>query len=68
MPARAGISSHWSFGLSFNLSKGHAWSLWFTKILDLVPSFLKVHEWSRWFRLCNAFSPQLCQKSPGWSL
>ncbi|MFS8010425.1 putative dipeptidyl-peptidase II [Helianthus anomalus] len=37
----------------------HGWSLWFTKILDLVPSFLKVHRWSPWFALCNAFTPQL---------
>ncbi|MFS7928762.1 hypothetical protein Hanom_Chr04g00324551 [Helianthus anomalus] len=26
--------------------------LWLTKILDLVPSFLKVHGWSLWFALC----------------
>ncbi|MFS7994748.1 hypothetical protein Hanom_Chr12g01109721 [Helianthus anomalus] len=42
-------------------SKVHGWSLWFTKILDLVPSFPKVHGWSLWFAFCNAFSPQLCQ-------
>ncbi|MFS7903862.1 hypothetical protein Hanom_Chr01g00029161 [Helianthus anomalus] len=30
--------------------------MWFTKILDLVTSFSKVHEWSLWFALCNAFS------------
>ncbi|MFS7955311.1 hypothetical protein Hanom_Chr07g00641181 [Helianthus anomalus] len=46
-------------------SKVHRWPLWFTKILDLDPSFPKVHKWSRWFTLCNAFSPQLCQKSLG---
>ncbi|KAJ0493545.1 hypothetical protein HanIR_Chr12g0587391 [Helianthus annuus] len=43
-------------------SKVHGWFLWFTKILDLVPSFPKVHGWSLWFAFCNAFSPQLCQK------
>ncbi|MFS7990155.1 hypothetical protein Hanom_Chr11g01055421 [Helianthus anomalus] len=40
-----------------NKSEIHGWSLWFTKILDLVPSFLKVHRWSLWFALCNALSP-----------
>ncbi|MFS7940014.1 hypothetical protein Hanom_Chr05g00458671 [Helianthus anomalus] len=40
------------------LSKVQGWSLWFTKILDLVPSFLNVHGWSPWFALCNTFSPQ----------
>ncbi|MFS7913148.1 hypothetical protein Hanom_Chr02g00138431 [Helianthus anomalus] len=39
-------------------SKVHEWSLWFTKILDLVLSFPRVHAWSMWFALCNAFSPQ----------
>ncbi|KAJ0699277.1 putative Ubiquitin-like domain superfamily, UBL3-like, ubiquitin domain-containing protein [Helianthus annuus] len=29
-------------------SKVHGWSELFTKILDLVPSFPKVHEWSLW--------------------
>ncbi|MFS7937901.1 hypothetical protein Hanom_Chr05g00433191 [Helianthus anomalus] len=35
--------------------------MWFTKILDLVPSFSKVHGcgWSLWFALCNEFRPQL---------
>ncbi|MFS7901649.1 hypothetical protein Hanom_Chr01g00002151 [Helianthus anomalus] len=28
------------------------------QILDLVPSFPKVHGWSLWFALCNAFSRQ----------
>ncbi|MFS7908638.1 hypothetical protein Hanom_Chr01g00085501 [Helianthus anomalus] len=32
--------------------------LCFTKILDSVPSFTKVHGWSLWFALCNAISPQ----------
>ncbi|MFS8000147.1 putative ribonuclease Z [Helianthus anomalus] len=32
-------------------------SLWFTKILDLVPCFSEVHGWSLWFALCNVFSP-----------
>ncbi|MFS7951194.1 hypothetical protein Hanom_Chr07g00592071 [Helianthus anomalus] len=41
------------------MSKVHIWSLWLTKILDLVPSFPKVHGWSLWFAFCNAFSPQL---------
>ncbi|MFS7926189.1 hypothetical protein Hanom_Chr04g00294071 [Helianthus anomalus] len=50
------------------MSKVHGWSLWFTKILDLVPIFLKVHEWSLWFALCNAFSPQPFPKVHGWSL
>ncbi|MFS7909444.1 putative RNA polymerase, Rpb8, nucleic acid-binding protein [Helianthus anomalus] len=27
------------------------------KILDLVPSFSKVHRWSLWFALCSTFSP-----------
>ncbi|MFS7917659.1 hypothetical protein Hanom_Chr03g00191721 [Helianthus anomalus] len=40
-------------------SKVHGWSLWLTKILDLVPIFSKVHGWSLWFALCDAFSPQL---------
>ncbi|MFS7923273.1 hypothetical protein Hanom_Chr03g00258741 [Helianthus anomalus] len=40
------------------MSKVHRWSLWFTKILDLVPSFLKVQVWSLWFAVCKAFSPQ----------
>ncbi|MFS7910573.1 hypothetical protein Hanom_Chr02g00107861 [Helianthus anomalus] len=40
------------------LSKVHGWSLWFTRILDLVSSFPKVHRWSLWFALCNMFSPQ----------
>ncbi|KAJ0891931.1 hypothetical protein HanPSC8_Chr09g0359861 [Helianthus annuus] len=26
-------------------SKVHGWSLWFTNILDLVPSFSKIHGW-----------------------
>ncbi|MFS7923136.1 hypothetical protein Hanom_Chr03g00257161 [Helianthus anomalus] len=43
----------------FNKCKVHEWSLWFTKFLDLVPSFSKVHGWTLWFALCNAFSYQL---------
>ncbi|MFS7914847.1 hypothetical protein Hanom_Chr02g00158361 [Helianthus anomalus] len=39
-------------------SKVQGWSMWFTKILDLVSSFSKVHRWSLWFALCNTFSPQ----------
>ncbi|MFS7927625.1 hypothetical protein Hanom_Chr04g00311311 [Helianthus anomalus] len=42
--------------------------LWFTQILDLVPSFPKVHIWSLWFALRNTFSPKLFQKLHGWSL
>ncbi|KAJ0856994.1 hypothetical protein HanRHA438_Chr13g0584941 [Helianthus annuus] len=42
----------------YKKSKVHRWSMWFTIILDLVPSFPKVHGWSLWFALCNAFSPQ----------
>ncbi|MFS8031172.1 hypothetical protein Hanom_Chr17g01542681 [Helianthus anomalus] len=49
------------------MSNIHECSPWFTKILDLVSSFPKVHRWSMWFVLCNAFSPQLRQKSHGWS-
>ncbi|MFS7980359.1 hypothetical protein Hanom_Chr10g00938521 [Helianthus anomalus] len=29
-----------------------------TQILDLVPSFPKVHRWSLWFALCNTFNPK----------
>ncbi|MFS8001576.1 hypothetical protein Hanom_Chr13g01191951 [Helianthus anomalus] len=32
--------------------------MWFTKVLNLVRSFPKVHEWSLWFALCNTFSHQ----------
>ncbi|MFS8000709.1 hypothetical protein Hanom_Chr12g01181541 [Helianthus anomalus] len=31
-------------------------------LLDLVPSFLKVHRWSLRFAFCNARSPQFFQK------
>ncbi|KAF5760651.1 hypothetical protein HanXRQr2_Chr16g0755931 [Helianthus annuus] len=40
------------------LSKVHGWSMWFTKISDMVPSFPKIHGWPMWFALCNTFSPQ----------
>ncbi|KAF5779727.1 hypothetical protein HanXRQr2_Chr12g0562911 [Helianthus annuus] len=38
------------------------------QILDLVPSFTKVHRWSLWFVLCNTFSPQPLPKVHGWSM
>ncbi|MFS7960686.1 hypothetical protein Hanom_Chr08g00705961 [Helianthus anomalus] len=42
--------------------------MWFTKILDLVASFSKVHGWSMWFALCNAISlPQKKSKYCNWS-
>ncbi|MFS8005817.1 hypothetical protein Hanom_Chr13g01241781 [Helianthus anomalus] len=42
--------------------------MWMIKILDMVPSFLKLHEWSMWFAFCDAFSPQLLPKVHSWSL
>ncbi|MFS7995596.1 hypothetical protein Hanom_Chr12g01119801 [Helianthus anomalus] len=48
-------------------SKVHAWSLWLTKILDLVSRFPKVHGWSLWFAFCNEFHPPLLPKVHGWS-
>ncbi|MFS7975001.1 hypothetical protein Hanom_Chr10g00875381 [Helianthus anomalus] len=43
-------------------------SVWLTKILDLIPSFPKVHRWSLWLALCYAFSLQLFPKVHIWSL
>ncbi|MFS7909130.1 hypothetical protein Hanom_Chr01g00091151 [Helianthus anomalus] len=37
-------------------------SLWFTKILDLIPIFPKVHRWSLWFALCTHLVPGFFQK------
>ncbi|MFS7925796.1 hypothetical protein Hanom_Chr04g00289301 [Helianthus anomalus] len=50
--------------VSFSKSKvhGYGWSLCFTEILDVVPSFPKVHRWSQWFALCNVFSPYVFPK------
>ncbi|MFS7944512.1 hypothetical protein Hanom_Chr06g00513021 [Helianthus anomalus] len=45
-----------TFCFYFYKSKVHGRSLWFTKILDLIPNFSKVHEWSPWFALCNTSS------------
>ncbi|MFS8004699.1 hypothetical protein Hanom_Chr13g01228861 [Helianthus anomalus] len=42
--------------------------MWFTKIMNLVPSFPIVHTRPLWFALCNAFSPQLFPKVHGWPL
>ncbi|MFS8001542.1 hypothetical protein Hanom_Chr13g01191561 [Helianthus anomalus] len=44
--------------LSFSRFEFIYMSRWFSKILDLVPIFLKLHRWSLWFALCNTFSPQ----------
>ncbi|MFS7940903.1 hypothetical protein Hanom_Chr05g00469791 [Helianthus anomalus] len=42
-------------------------TLWFTKLLNLVPSFPKIHRWSPWFAFCNAFS-NFFPKVQRWSL
>ncbi|MFS7906981.1 hypothetical protein Hanom_Chr01g00065591 [Helianthus anomalus] len=46
--------------------------MWFTKILDLLSSFSKVHGWSLWFALYNTFSPQPTNLKvltlPSWGL
>ncbi|MFS8028852.1 hypothetical protein Hanom_Chr16g01515421 [Helianthus anomalus] len=45
-------------------SKLHEWSLWFTKVLDLVPSFPKVHGWPLSFALLNTSA----NRSKGFSM
>ncbi|MFS7931841.1 hypothetical protein Hanom_Chr04g00360781 [Helianthus anomalus] len=54
------VHMHYLYGriILDSKSKVHGWSLWFTEILDLIPSFSKVHGWSLWFALCNEFSLQ----------
>ncbi|MFS7938038.1 hypothetical protein Hanom_Chr05g00434791 [Helianthus anomalus] len=36
--------------------------MWLTKILDLIPSFPKVHRWSLWFAFVTHLVPKFCQK------
>ncbi|MFS8020623.1 hypothetical protein Hanom_Chr16g01417741 [Helianthus anomalus] len=60
-----------TLAIIFSNYKVHGWSMWLTIILDLVPSFSKVHVSSLWFAqfaLCNVFRPQLFPKVHGWSL
>ncbi|MFS8023203.1 hypothetical protein Hanom_Chr16g01448721 [Helianthus anomalus] len=45
----------------------HRWSLWFAKILDLVPSFPKVHRWSLWLTKILDLVPRF-PKVHRWSL
>ncbi|MFS8032983.1 hypothetical protein Hanom_Chr17g01564151 [Helianthus anomalus] len=42
------------------LSKVHGWALWFSKILNLVPSFPKVNGWSLWFALWKKLGAIVC--------
>ncbi|MFS7928362.1 hypothetical protein Hanom_Chr04g00319881 [Helianthus anomalus] len=67
MTMSPGKASIWK--ITFNqFLKVHGWSMCFTKILNLVPSFPKVHVWSMWFAVCNTCSLQLLPKVHGWSL
>ncbi|MFS7958188.1 putative phosphoinositide phospholipase C [Helianthus anomalus] len=50
------VSSHETLGKS-NKGTRHGWSLWFIRILEVVPSFSKVHGWFLWFARFNTFSP-----------